>query len=192
MADSQDTTPTPAKPDAANIFRLVRWQDIVAEMSDDISSLDTVANLMVHTMNPAQEPVLAAREVSLLQAATFVSAIAERIRFAHDGLVDACIRRWRSGGGGAMSDQAATTNPPKVSSALQDYPDLKAIRSSNFLEDAQRLRALIVTLEVVLHARVEDGVDVSTIIGMLAEWALDNEQRWEAFGLLVNETGVAA
>lgn len=88
-ADSQDTTPTSAKPDPANIFKLVRWQDIVAEMSDDISSLDTVVNLMVHTINPAQEPVLTAREMSLLQAATFVKTIAERIRFAHDGLVDA-------------------------------------------------------------------------------------------------------
>jgi hypothetical protein len=87
MADSHDTTPTPAKPDTANIFRLVRWQDIVAAMSDDIGNLDTVAGLMVHTMNPAQTPILTVREVSLLQAATFVRAIAERIRLAHDGLV---------------------------------------------------------------------------------------------------------
>lgn len=87
MADSNDSTPTPSKPDTTNIFKLVRWQDIVAAMSDDIGNLDTVADLMVHTMNPAQTPVLTAREVSLLQAATFVRAIAERICLAHDGLV---------------------------------------------------------------------------------------------------------
>lgn len=91
-----------------------------------------------------------------------------------------------------MSDQAATTNPAEISFALQDYPNLKAIRTSNFLEDAHRLRAMLVTLEVVFHHDVEDGVDLGTIISMLAEWALDNEIRWEAFGLLVNETGVAA
>lgn len=87
MADSQDTTNPSATPDTTNIFRLVRWQDIVAAMSDDISNLDTVVGLMVHTMNPAQTPMLTAREVSLLQAATFVRSIAERIRLAHEGLV---------------------------------------------------------------------------------------------------------
>lgn len=84
MADSPNTTNPSATPDATNIFKLVRWQDIVAAMSDDVDNLDTVVGLMVQTMNPAQTPILTAREVSLLQVATFVREIVERIRLAHD------------------------------------------------------------------------------------------------------------
>lgn len=98
-ASSSHTT-IPSESENFNVFKLVRWPDIVDGMTDDVHHIGNVLDLMIQTLTDIED--VRDRDEAVLQGLWMAKGMVDRICEGHNGLLFH-VDRERSGGKGAAS-----------------------------------------------------------------------------------------